>query len=128
MQPLAILSWYSSFGQIKATNVPDPNLPFPFLRPKIPKTTLSVRCGHWLEMGTLMMKPTWQNVVMTQTIVAKLKIIEVIVKTAHASCSVHNDKSSRMKTVENSIFFLAMASVILFITELRTFLMKATVV
>ena len=45
------LSWYSYFGQIKATNNPDPNLPFTYFQPWIQKTTLPVRCGHWLEMG-----------------------------------------------------------------------------
>ena len=42
------LSWFSYSGHIiKATKVPDPNR----FQPWIQKTTLPVRCGHWLEMG-----------------------------------------------------------------------------
>ena len=64
------LSWYSYFGQIKAMKVQNLNLQSPRLRPCIEQKTIQpVRCGHWLEMGTVMMKPTMLNVVMTWTIV-----------------------------------------------------------
>ena len=58
------------------------NLLYPHLQHWTQKATQHVRCGHWLEMGTVMMKPTLLNVDTILRIVATWTVTEVFVRIA----------------------------------------------